>query len=102
MLATACNSYGARHVGASYLLAIADVIVGHGGGLLKMLNGPLPTNLGTLLGVLGGDVGRCFFTIMWGWVKLGRLVAGSVLGGNAVQLLDGVPHSVGSCLKGWY
>jgi hypothetical protein len=34
--------------------------------------------------VLGGDVGQCFPTIAWGWVKLGRLVAGGVLGGDVV------------------
>jgi hypothetical protein len=50
-LVVAYGSRGARHARAARLLAIADVIIGCGGGLLKTLHGPLPAALGTLLGV---------------------------------------------------
>jgi hypothetical protein len=33
-------------------------------------------------------------------VKLGHLTAGGVQGGNAVQLLGGIPKDIGRCLEG--
>jgi hypothetical protein len=55
-LAVACGSRDMHHTGAACLLVVATVIVGSGCGLLKMQLAPLPTTLGTLPGVLEGDV----------------------------------------------
>jgi hypothetical protein len=62
---------------------------------------PILSTLGALLGVMDGDVGRCLLAAAhghlptaWGKAKLGRLVAGGVLGDDVVQLLRGVPKNV--------
>jgi hypothetical protein len=34
-------------------------------------------------------------TVAWGQAMLGRLAAGGVLGGDATQLLSGVPDDIG-------
>jgi hypothetical protein len=39
--------------------------------------------LGTLPGVLDGNVERRLSTIAWCWAKLGCLITGGVLGGDA-------------------
>jgi hypothetical protein len=67
-----------------------------------MLLASLLATLGALLGVLDGGVGRRLPTLAQGWVKLGRLVAGGVLGGDAAHLLGSVPIGVGRCLEGLY
>jgi hypothetical protein len=40
--------------------------------------------------ILYDDVGRRLLAATWGWVKLGHLIADSVLGINTTQLLGGV------------
>jgi hypothetical protein len=66
----------------------------------KTLLVPLPSTIGTLPSVLDGDIRQRFPAIASSWVKLGPLIVGSVLGGDAAQLLYGVPNGVGRCLKG--
>jgi hypothetical protein len=61
---------------------------------------PLPAALGTLPGILGGDFGRHPPATAWGGVKLGRLIAGGVLCGDASRLIDGVPDGICWCLGG--
>jgi hypothetical protein len=66
----------------------------------KTLLVPLPATIGILPSVLEGDIRQRFPAIACSRVKLGPLVVGSVLGGDAAQLLYGVPNGVGRCLKG--
>jgi hypothetical protein len=84
MLAPAHSSYDAHHSGAVCSLAIATVVIGHDCGPLKSLLAPLPTALGALPGVLGGNVDRCLPAVGRGRAKLACLVAGGVLGGDTV------------------
>jgi hypothetical protein len=84
MLATAYGSRDAHNTRAVCLLAIATVAIDCGCGLLKMLLAPLPTTLGTLPGILDGDVRRHLPAVAQGRTKLGHLVAGGVLGSDAV------------------
>jgi hypothetical protein len=90
-LAASCGSRDVHHARTTHLLIVASIIVDHSCGLLKMLRVPLPATLGALPDVTGGDVRRCLPAVARGWAKLGHLVAGGVLGGDATQLLDGVP-----------
>jgi hypothetical protein len=48
------------------LLAIATTVVSRFCGLLKMLLVPLHLTVGTLLGILIGDIRRCLYTIAQG------------------------------------
>jgi hypothetical protein len=57
-LAAADDSHDAHHTGATYFLAVAIIIVGHGCDRLKTLFTPLLAALDALLGVMDGDVGR--------------------------------------------
>jgi hypothetical protein len=59
MLAAACSSRDMCHVGAIRSLVVATIVVSRGCSLLKSLLAPLPTALGALLGILGGDSSRC-------------------------------------------
>jgi hypothetical protein len=86
-------------VRAVCLLVYATVIVYHSYGLLAALLVPLLIALGTLLGILGGDVGQCSPADTQGWTKLARLVADGVLGGNASPLLGGPLEGLNWCLK---
>jgi hypothetical protein len=79
---------------------ITIVTIGRGCGLLNMLLAPLPATLGALPNILDGNVRRCIPAVALGWVKLGRLVTSSVLGGDAAQLLGGVPNDVCWFLEG--
>jgi hypothetical protein len=40
--------------------------------------------------------------VMWVLMKLGRLIIGGVLGGDAAQLPGGVRDGVCRCLKSWH
>jgi hypothetical protein len=102
MLATSCGGRGVHHTRAARLLVVAVVITGHECGLLMVLLAPLFAALGTLLGILDDDVGQCFPTATWSRMKLGSLVADSLLGSDAMQLLDGVLDGVDRCLEGLY
>jgi hypothetical protein len=95
-LAAAYDSHGANQNGAACLLVDAAVIVGRGCSLLAALFAPL---LAVLLVILDDDIGRCYPTAAWGWVKLGRLVANGVMGSDATQLLSGVLDGVDRCLE---
>jgi hypothetical protein len=99
MLATACNSHGAHHAGAIWLLVDATAIIGRGCSLLVTVLAPLLAALGALLNILDDNVRQRFPTTAWGWVKMGCLVADVVLGGDPAQLLGGVLDSVGRCLE---
>jgi hypothetical protein len=66
------------------------------------LHEPFPIALGALPGILDGDVKCRLPTIAWGQAKLGHLTAGGILGGDAGQLLGGIPEDIGRCLEGWY
>jgi hypothetical protein len=66
-----------------------------------MLFACLLATLGALLGVMDGDVEQCLCVATWGrlpttWgrAKFCHLIIGGILGGNIVQLLDGVPKNV--------
>jgi hypothetical protein len=56
MLAAARSSRNVHHVEAVRSLVVATVVVSRGCDLLKSLLVPLPTNLGALPGILGGDI----------------------------------------------
>jgi hypothetical protein len=56
-LAAASGSCDVHHTGDVRLLVVATITNDHGCGLLKTLLAPLPTALGTLPGILDGDVG---------------------------------------------
>jgi hypothetical protein len=99
MLAAECDNHSAHHDGVACVFVDAIVIVGRGCGLLVALLAPLLAALDALLSILDYDVGRRFPVTALGWVKLGRLVADSVLGDNAAQLLSGVLDGVGRCLE---
>jgi hypothetical protein len=64
-----------------------------------VLLAPLLATLGTLPDILDDDVGRHFPIAGWGWVKLGRLIADSVLSVHAAQLISGVLYSADRCLE---
>jgi hypothetical protein len=103
LLAAACGSHDVLHAGATYFLIVATVIVGRSRNPLRMLFAPLLLTLG----VLDGDVGRCLLTTAqgrlpaaWGSMKFDHLIASGVLGGDAAQLLSGVPENVVWCLEG--
>jgi hypothetical protein len=98
-LAAACDSHDAHHTGAACLLAIAIIVVGRGCGLMQTLLAPLPTALGALHDILGGNVGQHLLVIARGRVKLGCLIAGGVLGGDTAQLLGGVPQGIDWCME---
>jgi hypothetical protein len=100
VLAAACSCRDAHHTGAARSLAVAANIGGRCRGLLKPLLAPLPVTLGALPNVLESDVKRRFPVIAWGRAKFGRLAAGGVRGGDAGQLLGGVPNGIGRCLEG--
>jgi hypothetical protein len=77
------------------------VVVGRGHSPPRTLIAPPLAALGALPYALDGDVGRrlpvaaCFRLLSsWGKTKFGRLTTGGVLGGDASQLLGGVPESV--------
>jgi hypothetical protein len=100
VLAAACDSRDAHHIRATRLLAIGTIAIDRGCGLLKMLLASFTTTLGTLHGVLDGDVERCLPAIAWGQAKLGCHATSGVLGDDTVQLLNGVPDDMGRCLEG--
>jgi hypothetical protein len=54
---------------------------------------PLLAAFDTLLDTLDGDVRR-YLPTSWGKTKFGSLTTASVLGGDAAQLLGGVPENV--------
>jgi hypothetical protein len=81
---------------------VVDVNVGRGCDLLKTLLAPLPAALDVHSGILDGGIRRRFPAIAWGWVMLGRLVTGGMLGGDTSQLLGGVPDGAGHCLRGYH
>jgi hypothetical protein len=99
LLAAVCDSHDAHHDGAACLLVDTTVIVSRVCGLFVTLLTPLLATLGALLGILDDNVGRRFPAATWGWVKLGRLVADGILGGDAAQLLGGVLDGVDQCLE---
>jgi hypothetical protein len=100
MLAAACCNHDVHHIGAACLLAITTVTISRGCGLFKTLLAPLPATLGTLPSILDGDVEQCLPAVARGRAKLGRLAAGGILGGDATQLVSGVPDVVGRCQEG--
>jgi hypothetical protein len=65
-LAAACGSHDAPHIEAAYFLIIVAVIVGHGCSPLRMLLAPLLATVGTLIGIVDGDVGRRLLVSAWG------------------------------------
>jgi hypothetical protein len=104
--ATVCGSHDVPHAGAACFLTIAAVVVGHGCDPLRTLLAPL---VAALLGILDDVARRCLLVAAWGrlpasWVraKFGRLIAGGVLGGDAAQLLGGVPENVIQNLERWW
>jgi hypothetical protein len=65
-LAAACGSHDAPHIEAACFLIIAAIIVGRGCSPLRMLLAPLLATLGTLTGIVDGDVGRRLLVAAWG------------------------------------
>jgi hypothetical protein len=68
---------------------------------------PIIVTIGVLLGILGGDVGWCHFTAVeshfpaaWDRKRLGGLLAGGILFGEAEQILGGVPKNIIQFPKG--
>jgi hypothetical protein len=66
-----------------------------------LLLAPPLAALGVLLGAFDGNVGRCLpvaawcpLPASWGKMKFDCLAASVVLGGDAVQILGGVPKNV--------
>jgi hypothetical protein len=62
---------------------------------------PLFAAFNALLGVVGSDIGWCLLLAAWGHLpasmgraKHDRLIAGGVMGGDAVRLLECVPEEV--------
>jgi hypothetical protein len=100
MLAATHGSHDVHHTGAICSLAATTIVISRGRGLLKSLLPPLPTTLGTLPSVLGGDISQCLPVVARGWSKLGCFIAGSILGGDTTQLLGGVHDGTGRCLGG--
>jgi hypothetical protein len=98
VMVVVCGGRGAPHARVARL---ADVVIGHGHGPLKVLLALLFAAFDALLGAVGGDVRRRLPVAAQGYLpaSLGRaehdhLVAGGVLGGDVVQLLDHVPAEV--------
>jgi hypothetical protein len=83
MLAAACGSHKVHHAGVARLLVVTAILIGYSCSFLKMLLKPLPIALGGLPGVLHCDVGQSLLAIARDLVKLGCLVAGGILGGDA-------------------
>jgi hypothetical protein len=54
------------HAGVAYFLIVAIIVVGHDCNALRMLLAPLLAALGTLLGILDGDVRHCLLVAAWG------------------------------------
>jgi hypothetical protein len=84
----------APHVGATHLLVVAIIAVGHGHSPLKALFAPLVAAFDALLGAVSGDIrrrllvaARCHLPASLCRAKHDRLIAGGALGGNAVRLL---------------
>jgi hypothetical protein len=80
VLVVAHSLHGVFRTGAAYLLIDATIIISCG--LLVALFMPLLASLNALLGALDGDVGRHLLAAARGRLKLDRLSAGSVRGGN--------------------
>jgi hypothetical protein len=96
-LANACGSHDAPHAGAACYLIVAAFVVGRDYYPLRTLLAPLLAALGILdddvrWHLLAAAWGR--LPTAWGRAKFGHLIAGGILGGDAVQLLGGVPKSV--------
>jgi hypothetical protein len=99
MLATTCGSHDVPHVGVIDFLV--NVIIGHGHNPQRTPLKPLLFTLGTILGILDGDIRWCHLATSWGcyltaWgkEKFGHLLVGGVLGSNVVQLVSGVLENV--------
>jgi hypothetical protein len=80
---------------------VAVIIVGHGRSPLRTLLVPPFITLGALPSAMDGDIEWQLPTAAWGclpasWrmMKSSRLTAGGVRGGDAAQLLYGVPKNV--------
>jgi hypothetical protein len=56
-LAAVCHSRGTPHAGAACFLTVATVVAGHSNSPLRTLLAPLLDSIGTLLGVMYGDIG---------------------------------------------
>jgi hypothetical protein len=79
--------------GATRLLVDVTVVVGCG--LLTALFLPLLAGLNALLDALDGDARRRFHATVGGWLKLGRLSAGGVRGGDIAPSFSGASRDVG-------
>jgi hypothetical protein len=94
-LVTVHGGRDAPHTGAARLFVIDVVMVGRGRGPLRVLLVPLFTALDALLSSMDDDVRRRLLATALGHLhallsrtKLGHLVAGGVLGGDAARLLE--------------
>jgi hypothetical protein len=102
VLASTCSSRDAPHAKVAYFLIVATIIVGRGYNPLRTLLAPLLA----ALGVLDVDVRWRLLAVAWGhlptaWgrAKFSHLITGGRLGGDAAQLLSGVPKVL-LCLPG--
>jgi hypothetical protein len=98
ILVAACGNRGAPPAGATCLPII---MVGRGRRPLGTLLAPLLAALSALLGAFDGHIKRHLLVAAWGClpvslggIKFGGLHASGIRGGNAAQLLDGVPKNV--------
>jgi hypothetical protein len=103
-----CNSHGAPPTVATYLPIISIIKVSRGRGPLGTMLETLPAILSALLGTVDGDVGwlllaaaRGCLPASWDEMKLGHLIVGGVRGGDAAQLLSGVPKKVVMFTLAW-
>jgi hypothetical protein len=102
-------SYGDNSIPSQshHFFILAIIAVDRGRNPLRTFLVPLLASLGTLLGMMDGDIEWCLLAatqgrlpVVWGRVKFSCLIAGGILGGNATQLLGGVPKNIIQCLEG--
>jgi hypothetical protein len=92
-LAIARDLHGVLDACTAYLVVDAAVIVDRA--LLTMLFATLLAGLNTLLGALDCDARWHFSTADWGRLKLGRLSARGVRGGDIAPSFDGASGGIG-------
>jgi hypothetical protein len=103
VLATACGNRDVPHAKAACFLVVATIIAVCGRNPLRTFLVPLLATLG----IMDGDVewhllaaARGHRPAAWGRAMFGCLIVGGVLGGDAVQVIGGVPKNVAWCLEG--
>jgi hypothetical protein len=97
VLAAAHNLCGELYTGAS--CSFVDATIVNDRGLLVSLSAPILATLGTVLGILGGDIRRRSPAAARDRVKLGHLGADGMMGGDAEPFFGGVLEGIGRCLE---